>query len=78
MAFIVDTYNKYNSWDREHARYVFDMNGVQYAVKEVILFWGVPQFPTNTIEDKNPETYHLYDTYEDAIAFVKNIKKLNY
>jgi hypothetical protein len=34
-AFIVDTYNKYDVFDREHARYVFEVNGVEYAIKEV-------------------------------------------
>jgi hypothetical protein len=34
-AFIVDTYNKYDVFDREHARYTFEVNGVEYAIKEV-------------------------------------------
>ena len=34
-AFIIDTYNKYDSFDREHSRYTFELNGVSYAIKEV-------------------------------------------
>ena len=40
MAFIIDTYNKYDSWDREHSRYTFEINGVWYGIKEVELEWG--------------------------------------
>ena len=35
MAFIIDTYNRYNSWDRNHAKHIFEVNGIMYAVKEV-------------------------------------------
>ena len=35
MAFIIDTYNKYNRWDREHARYVFEINENWSAIMEV-------------------------------------------
>jgi hypothetical protein len=34
-AFIIDTYNKYDNFDREHSRYTFTLNGVEYAIKEV-------------------------------------------
>jgi len=40
MAFIIDTYNKYDAFDRENARKVFEINGNWYAIKEVELEWG--------------------------------------
>ena len=43
MAYIIDTYNKYDGWDREHSVYKFEMNGNWYAIKEVELELGVPQ-----------------------------------
>ena len=42
MAFIIDRYNRYDCWDKEHSVHVFEINGNWYAVKEVILFWGKP------------------------------------
>lgn len=79
MAFIIDTYNKYDSWDREHARLVFEINQQWYAIKEVILFWGQPQLPLKVDGGEEPETYphFIYDTYEQALAFVKLMKSLN-
>ena len=35
MSFIIDTYNKWSKWDKEHARYTFEMNGEWYAIMEV-------------------------------------------
>lgn len=45
MAFIVDTYNKFDSWDRAHSVYEFEINGNWYAIKEVELEWGMPKLP---------------------------------
>ena len=70
MAYIIDSYNKYDGWDREHSVYTFEINGNWYAVKEVILFWGKPQLPMRINEDKNPETYFIYGTKEEAMRFV--------
>ena len=77
MAYIIDTYDKYDSWDRQHARKIFEINGVTYAVKEVILFWGQPQLPQKLDRDTNPETYRLYPTLDDALNFVKYMKMMN-
>jgi len=45
MAFIVDTYNRFDSWDRAHSVYEFEINGNWYAIKEVELEWGLPKLP---------------------------------
>jgi hypothetical protein len=45
MAYIIDSYNKYNRWDKEHSLYVFVINENWYAIKEVMLSWGLPQLP---------------------------------
>ena len=42
MAFIIGLYNKYDVWDRNRAKFVFEINGNWYAVKEVELEWGEP------------------------------------
>lgn len=77
MAYIIDTYDKYNAWDRAHSKKVFEINGVVYAVKEVILFWGQPQLEQSIYGDKNPETYRVYPTLDDALNFVKYMKMMN-
>ena len=77
MAYIIDTYDKYDSWDRQHARKIFEINGQIYAVKEVILFQGQPQLPQKLDRDTNPETYRLYPTLDDALNFVKYMRMMN-
>ena len=76
MAFIIDTYNKFNGWDRQHAKLKFDLNSIQYAIFE-ISFQNSPEHPPDIFKDRNPETYHYYDKYEDALEFVKHMKYLN-
>lgn len=77
MAFIIDSYNRWDKWDQAHSVYVFKVNKQWYAIKEVILFWGLPQLPERMEVNKNPETYKIYDKLEDAMAFVFLIKGLN-
>jgi hypothetical protein len=42
MAYVIDTYNKYDAWDRTHSLYKFEINGNWYAIKEVEMSWGLP------------------------------------
>ena len=79
MAFIVDRYNRYERWDREHARFVFFINDMQYAVKEVELDWGIPQLQQKVDRDmeQDAKQMYVYDTFEKAMEFVRKMKKLN-
>ena len=77
MAYIIGTYNKYDTWDREHSRYVFEINNNWYAIKEVQLEWGVPQLPVKVDRNECAHEYYIYDTYEDAMRFVRQIKMVN-
>lgn len=77
MAYIIDTYNKYDEFDRMHARKVFQLNDNWYAIKEVELEWGKPKFPFYATHDKNEQDYFIYDTYEQALGFVLQMKSLN-
>ena len=45
MAYIVDTYNKWDSWDRKNTIYRFMINDMPYAIKKVELDWGMPSLP---------------------------------
>ena len=76
MAFIIDTYNKYDQFDRQYSRYVFEVNGVTYAIKEVQLKWGRPRLPLR-INAREQDPYHIFETFEDAMNFVRTIRSIN-
>lgn len=76
-AFIIDTYNKFDSFDREHSRYTFEVNGVMYAIKEVYMKWGRPKLPLRIGENRENEPYKVYDTYEEAMKYVHIVRGLN-
>ena len=77
MAFIIDTYNRYDQFDREKSRYVFEVNGGWYAVKEVEVEWGQPVLPPRIGQEKDPKQYFIYESFESAMRFVHAIKSLN-
>lgn len=79
MAYIINSYDKYNSWDRSHQRKTFEINDNWYAVYEVELEWGVPQLQELVDRDNTQDAkqMHIYDTYEDAMQFVLLMKRLN-
>ena len=77
MAFIIDTYNKYDAWDRAHSKYVYCLNEQWYAIKEVQLEWGKPILPFNIENNRDPNTYYVYDTIDSAMKYVQQIKTLN-
>ena len=39
--------------------------------------WGLPQLGLRVDEDEMPESYHIYDTYEDALEFARKMKAIN-
>lgn len=77
MAYIIDTYNKYDVFDREHSQYIFEVNGTQYAIKKVQLKWGKPRLPLSTTHNKEQEPYHIYETFEEALQFAHNMRSIN-
>ena len=77
MAFIIGSYNKYDTWDRQHARYKFEINGIWYAVKEIEMEWGVPKLPQYVDRENDAQYYHVYNTYEDALKFAYQMRQLN-
>ena len=77
MAFIIDTYNKYDIWDRTHSVFKFRINDNWYAIKSVELEWGVPKLGLKVDQDDDPTFYYIYDTYEEAYAFMQQMKLIN-
>lgn len=77
MAYIIDSYNKYDSWDRSHAIYKFNINKNDYAVKEIELCWGMPMLEYRVDREEYPQSYYIYESRDEAIAFAKMLYKLN-
>ena len=77
MAFIIGTYNKYDTWDRAHSVYKFKINDNWYAIKEIEMVWGLPMLAYQVDRDDAPETYHIYEKVEEAMEFVNSIKQFN-
>lgn len=71
-VFIVDTYNKYAR--NKNVCYVFHIHDNWYCIREVELNWGNPIFPEKPFDETN---YYLYNTYEEAITYVKTLKRVN-
>ena len=76
-AFIIDIYNRYDSFDREHSRYTFTINGIDQAINEVQLKWGKPKLPLRIGDNRDQEPYQVYETYEEALRFAHNMRSLN-
>lgn len=82
MAFVIDSYNRFDKFDREHSVKVFEINEVQYAVKEVQLEWGLPVLQEKIGEEWRQDREYLklfkvYETLEDAMKFVQLMRGLN-
>ena len=77
MAYIIDTYNEYSKWDRSHSVYTFTINEQMYAIKRVELQWGIPQLPSHIDREVDPTSYFIYNSREEALDYIKQIKSLN-
>lgn len=77
MAFIVDRYNRFDSWDRAHARFTFNINKQWYGIMEIRLEWGLPQLKFRVDQEPRPYDYKIYNTYEEALQFVRFMISIN-
>ena len=77
MAYIIGTYNRFDSWHRQHQRHQFEINGQWYAIFEIEMDWGLPKLPERIDSHDCAQTYHIYDTYQDAMQFVNRVKQMN-
>ena len=76
MGYVIEGYNKYDKWDREHAVYTFNMNGASFAIKEVRIVDGQPEFPFR-LEETDTNTYFIFKSQQEAYEYVRQIKALN-
>lgn len=75
-VFILDTYNPY-SLDKDSIRYVFSVNDRKWAIKEVQLDWGLPHLNLEIGEELDPSIFHLFNTFDEALAAAENLIHLN-
>lgn len=69
--YIIDSFNKYDSFDREHSVYRFKVNGNWYAIKDTV------ELPMRVDRNDTLDSYFVYETYEDAYEFARTMKQLN-
>lgn len=77
MAYIIGEYDRYRKWDREHAQYVFCVNDKWSAIYRVGMEWGLPQVEQRLEDNSSLSTYYVYERLEDAMEYVKLLKRLN-
>ena len=77
MAYIIDTYNDWDQWDRAHSIHTFLIHDTWYAIKEVQLEWGLPILPLRIDSNKRADTYKVYGTKEEALSFILQVRSLN-
>lgn len=74
-CFIIDTYDKYSTSDKEVSKLVFKHNDRWWAIKEYEIKDGVLMRPQGIEERENMNDYfRQYETFDEAYAFVKLIK----
>lgn len=75
LAYIIDTYNKYDGFDRIHSILTFLHNDRQFAVKEVEVGTdGVPILPQQVMYTIQPSSYIIYNTLQEAVQYIQKIK----
>lgn len=75
-VFIIDTYNPFSPYN-DNVRSIFWLHGQSWAIKEVACEWGKPIIPTLVGEEVRPENFYLYNTLEEAKAYIHTIQRLN-
>lgn len=72
-VYIIDLYDKFT---RDKIISTFYINGRWWAIKEVSLLWGKPQLSKIEEDEDDYISFHLYNTKEEALEYVRKIKKL--
>lgn len=77
-VFVIDTYNQFApSSLQQLVRHKFLLNDHWYAIYEIGLEWGQPDFPIRPIDENKLPFFYYFDSLEAAMLFVKELKRLN-
>ena len=75
-VFVIDLYDAARDKGVE-VRRIFNLNGRQWAIKEVALEWGEPILERPFEEIDTLPHYHLFETLNEANEYVNLIKGMN-
>lgn len=76
--YIIDLYDRYNAADKAAARYTFNLNDRQWAIKEFEVQNGKLMRPLRIDEPEDyNDRFYLYDTFDEALQFAREIRRLN-
>lgn len=71
-VFVVDTYSSYEK--NSNVRKIFNYNNRKYCIKEVEMYWGVPQLCLPIEDTSDVKTaFKIYDTFEEANKYVESL-----
>ena len=74
-VYILKPYSPYvRPAPEETIEYIFRLYGEQYCIASVVLDWGIAR-TARPIEEEDDFGYTFYETFDDAMAFVKQLKE---
>ena len=73
QVYIIDVYSPYARND--NVLYKFHYHDLPWAIRHTALEWGKPSNETALDLDDNYSTFHYFNTYEEALDFVKRLKQ---
>ena len=75
MAYIIDVYSPYAN--NSDVKFKFQIHGQWWCIRQVELRDGLPLLML-PIEDTTPlQDFHIYNTFAEAYAFHKRLKRIN-
>ncbi len=75
-VYLIKPYNPYvPAAENETIKYIYTINEQQFCIVETVLDWGKPQVGLS-IDQEDNYGFYLYNNYEDALEYVKLIKRL--
>ena len=75
-VYVIDIYNPNNAKRNEDAVQIFRLNQSYFAIFSVPLQWGKPAFKNQTIDESEYDDFYIYETLDEAKAFVRKLKEL--
>ena len=75
-VYVIDVYKKYMRQGNEIS--VHWVRGRPYCIREVEMDWGIPQVDNNKMEEQiPPQAFSVFENYNAAVAYIKDMQKLN-
>lgn len=71
-VYIVDVYNPYARNRNVMFRFIY--HNQWWCIRRATLDWGIPQDTALEMDDEYSR-FHLYNTYEEAMEFVRQLRK---